>query len=405
MPAAVSSTPTPPLDQGWPVRRQLRALALLTASLLGLALLVWALPRLLGAKAPPPPPSLPAGTVELSAGQLATLTVETVRLRDFRPEETGEGQIALDADATTPVYSPYSGRVLAVLAAPGDTVEQGRPLLQVEATESAQAQGDLLSSAAALRLARANEQRRHAAYEDKDGSLQDWQQSQSDLSAAEAAYATARNRLRILGESDRGIGAIEQRGRAIGEATVRSPLTGVVTDRQVGPGQYIQAAGGTPLFTIGNPARVWLVANVRETQAPRVKKGQAVEVRVLALPERLFQATISAVGAQLDPVTHRLPVRATLDNRDGLLRPQMFATFSINTGDPHRAPAVPEEALVREGEAAHVWVLTGGTRLSIRPVRTGRSQQGMVEILSGLTAGERVVTHGSLFIDRAAHPG
>lgn len=387
------------------MRRQLRVLALLGASLLGIVLLVWTLPGLLGARAPAPPPPPPSGTVELTSTQLATLTVETVRLRDFRPEELSEGQIALDADATTPVYSPYSGRVLAVLAAPGDAVEQGRPLLRMQATEAAQAQGDLLASGAALRLARATEQRRHAAYEDKDGSLQDWQQSQSDLAAAESAYANARNRLRIFGASDADIEAIEHRGRALGETTVTAPLRGIVTDRQVGPGQYLQAGSGTPVFTIGDLSRVWLIANVRETQAPAVKKGQPLELRVLALPGRNFRATISSVGAQLDPITHRLPVRATLDNPDGLLRPQMFATFSIVTGEPHPAPAVPEAALVREGESAHVWVLAGGNRLSVRPVRTGRVQQGVVEVLDGLAVGERIVTRGSLFIDRAAHPG
>jgi cobalt-zinc-cadmium efflux system membrane fusion protein len=101
-----------------------------------------------------------------------------------------------------------------------------------------------------------------------------------------------------------------------------------------------------------------------------------------------------------------VPVRATLANPDGKLKPQMFATFSIITSDPASAPAVSEEAVVREGDQARVWVVSPNGTLELRSIRIGRQgSDGMVEVLEGLHAGERVVTRGSLFIDRAARPG
>lgn len=343
--------------------------------------------------------------VHLSSAQLSTLGINTVGTRAFRTEEVTDGQIALNGDTTTQVFSPYSGRVVRVLASPGETVKQGAPLLRIEASEFVQTQSDLLNAAAALKLARINEQRKHAAYDSKGGSLQDWQQAQADLAAAENAHTAAANRLRILGKSDREIAAIESAKKTEPVTYVVAPIGGIVTDRQVGPGQYIQSGASNPVFSIGDLSTVWLVAAVPETDAPFIERGQTVEVRVLALPGQIFKAKLTAIGAQVDPVTRRVPVRATLVNPDGKLKPQMFASFSIITSGESQAPAVPEEAIVREGEEARVWVIAPNNTLTLRSIRTGRSMDGMVEVLSGLQAGERVVTRGSLFIDRAARPG
>ena len=187
--------------------------------------------------------------------------------------------------------------------------------------------------------------------------------------------------------------------------TVTAPIAGIVTDRQVGPGEYLQAGASTPAYTIGDQSQVWLIADVREAAIASIAVGQRVEVRVLALPGRIFQAKVTAVGAGVDPVTRRVQVRAALANPDGKLKPQMFATFSIITSGATEAPAVPEGAVVREGDAAHVWVVSDDQALVSRSIRTGRSLEGMLEVLDGLKAGERVVTRGSLFIDRAAQPG
>lgn len=343
--------------------------------------------------------------LRLSAAQLATLKIDPVTIRAFRTEDVTDGRIALNGDTTTQVFSPYSGRVVRVLAGPGEYVKQGAPLLRIEATEFVQAQSDLLNTAATVKLARINEERKHAAYDSKGGSQQDWQQAQVDLAAAETAFASARNRLRILGKTDQEIAAIEAAQKAEVATYVAAPIAGVVTDRQVGPGQYIQAGSSTPVFTIGDLSTVWLVAEVHETDAPFIERGQTVEVRVLALPGKVFKAKLTAVGAEVDSVTHRVPVRATLANPDGKLKPQMFASFSIVTSDEAQAPAIPDEAVVREGDQARVWVVAQNNTLTLRSIHTGRTNEGMVEVLEGLKAGERVVTRGSLFIDRAARPG
>ncbi len=349
-------------------------------------------------------PASPPGTFRATPQQLKTLTIEPVTERAFVSQELTEGKIAVNADRATPVYSPYSGKVTRVIAGLGDTVAGGAPLATLEASEFVQGQSDLATAAAQVKLARINETRKHALYDAKGGSLQDWQQAQADLRTAEAALAAARNRLRILGKGDSEIDALETAQAMNPVAAILAPIGGVVVDRQVGPGQYLQAGAGTPVFTIADPSNLWLLANVREADSALVRRGQAVEVHVLPYPERVFKARISYVAAVVDPVTHRLPVRAEIDNRDGALKPEMFASFRIVTSDATQAPAVPEAAVVYEGEAAHVWVAAGDGLLSYRAIRTGRNNDGYVEVLDGLKSGEKIVTKGGLFIDQVATP-
>ena len=362
----------------------------------------------------------PSGTFKPTEEQWKALEIEAVETRSFRTEQVTEGNIALDDDLNTPVFSPYSGRVTRLIAKLGDRVERGAPLFAVEATEFVQAANDLITAVSAQRTARVqltqaeiNEKRAHELYLAKGGALKDWQQSQTDLAAAQnalrssdIALSAVRNRLRILGKTDKEIAALEaqQTQKLEPTAVVTAPIAGMVTQRQIGLGQYIPSVtsgASSPLYTIGDLSMVWLIANVREADAGSVRLGQPVEVRVLALPGRVFKATVSWVAPSIDPTTRRLPVRANVENPDGILKPNMFATFSIITGEATTAPAVPQGAIVYEGETARVWVAGADRTLSSREVRAGRTSDGMVEIRSGLSPGEMIVTRGTIFIDRA----
>jgi cobalt-zinc-cadmium efflux system membrane fusion protein len=350
-------------------------------------------------EAPPPPP---AGTFRPTVQQLKTLTIEPVALRQFVSEERTEGKIAVNGDRATPVYSPYSGRVTRVIANLGDIVAQGAPLATIDASEFSQAQNDLRTGMAQLKLARISETRKHALYDIKGGSLADWQQAQAELAAAETTLSAVRSRLRILGYADAQIDQLATAEHFEPATNILAPIRGVIVDRQVGPGQYAQSGAATPVYTIADLSSVWLLANVREADAARVQRGQTVEVHVLAYPERIFSAHVVYVAPTIDANTHRLTVRAVIDNSDGALKPEMFANFVIQTSQAAQSPAVPEGAVIYEGEAAHVWVLQSDNAIAIRPIRVGRTNDGFVEVLEGLQSGDRVVTKGSLFIDRAA---
>ena len=403
---------------------QLLTIAIL-ALFVGVAILAW--PVIGKNVADPGGRPQPATSEEASGAfrptkeQWAGFKIEPVGLVSFRPEQVTEGSIAIDDDLTTPVFSQHSGRVIKLIAKLGDRVEAGAPLFEIQATEFVQAQNDLITALANLQTARSqlaqaqtNERRAHDLYLAQGGALKDWQQAQTDLitsqntvRADEIALAAVRNRLRILGKSDKEIASLEaQPTQKLDPVTiVTAPIGGIITQRQIGLGQYINSMSGgasSPVYTIGNLSTVWLIANVRETDAPLMHVGEPVEVHVLAFPGRVFNAKISWVAPSIDSNTHRLSVRADVENPRGELKPGMFANFSIITGEAATAPAVPQRAIVYEGDTARVWVAEDDGTIAARLIRTGRIADGMVEILAGVSSGEKVVTRGALFIDRAA---
>lgn len=356
------------------------------------------------------------GAFRPSESQWAGFGFAEVRDVSFREDRATDGKIGINENTTTPVFSPYSGRVSRLIARPGDHVEPGAPLFAIEASEFVQGQNDLVTAVAGVERARSRlglaqnfEKRQKELLAIRGGALKDFEQAQSDLvsaqgdlRSAEIALAAVRNRLRILGRSDADIEHLEKADRISAEVIVSAPIAGTVIQRKIGLGQYINAGAADPVFSIGDLSKVWLIANVREMDAPKMKVDAPVEVTVLAYPGRTFSARLNYVAPSLDANSRRLPVRAEIDNPGRELLPEMFAGFRIVTGPPQTNPAVPQESIVYEGANASVWVARPDKSIVARRIEVGSSANGMVEVRKGLKAGETVVTTGTLFIDRAA---
>ena len=351
--------------------------------------------------------------------QWATLTVEPVQQRVFQSEHVTEGKIAVDEDRSTPIFSPYAGRVIKLFVKPGDTVTVGQALFTVQAADMVQAQNDFISAATALNKARSAQnlaqiidKRQRLLYEGKAVPLKEVQNARAALDAAEndvrsseVALEATRNRLRILGKTDQEITDFQEKGTIDPATLITAPIAGTIVQRKVGPGQYVGSGSTDPVFIIGDLSTVWVVAFIRETEAPIVHVGQQIYFTVLAYPDRSFPATISYVAAALDPATRRLLVRATINNDAGLLKPEMFASVKILSGESDKAVAVPRDAIIYEGEAARVWVVRdkdNDKAIELRRIKVGLTNGSMVEVLKGLAPGDSVVTKGSLFIDRVA---
>jgi membrane fusion protein, heavy metal efflux system len=352
-----------------------------------------------------------------TAAQWATLTLRPVELHTFHAELQTEGKIAVDEDRSTPIFSPYAGRVTKLLVAPGDKVDRGQALFVLEAADSVQAESDFIAAVTSVNKARSQlnlaetvERRLHNLYSDNAMPLKDWQQAQVDLTSAQndlrtaqTNYSAMHNRLRILGKTDQEIDKFQKTGVISPDSTIFAPLSGTIVQRKVGPGQYIGNGSSDPAFVIGDLSTVWLVAFVRESDAPKVKVGQPIRFSVLAYPDRTFETRINYVATAIDPTSRRRVVRATIDNAQGLFNPEMFANVTIFTDDGTGAQAaIPREAIIYEGDTARVWVAANDKGLELRQVRLGLSDGPLVQVLHGLRAGDKVITRGSLFIDRLA---
>jgi cobalt-zinc-cadmium efflux system membrane fusion protein len=351
-----------------------------------------------------------------SAAEWASLTIQPVTERGFRSENVTEGKIAIDEDRSTPVFSPYAGRVTRLLARPGDQVVKGQPLFVIEAADNVQAQNDFISAMtamnkakSALDLAQLQGTRAKDLFEGKAVPLKDYQQSQAtliqaqnDMRASQTAMEAARNKLRILGLTDEDIATFQEKGRINPEITIFAPLAGTVVQRKIGPGQYVNAGASDPVYVIGDLSTVWMTAFVRESDCANVAVGQEVTFNVLALPGRPLSARLNYVATAIDPATRRLLVRATIDNKDFALKPEMFANVTIYSAGDRPAVGVPKQALIYEGDQVRIWVAHPDKTIELRQIKPGLTNGDLVEVVGNLKPGEHIVTKGALFIDRAA---
>jgi cobalt-zinc-cadmium efflux system membrane fusion protein len=351
-----------------------------------------------------------------TAAEWASLTIEPVAQHEFRAEHITEGKIAVDEDRSTPVFSPYTGRVIRLMVKPGDRVKQDQPLFVIEAADTVQTQNDYITAMtglnkakSALDLAQLQDTRAKDLFEGRAVPLKDYQQSQAtliqaqnDLRSSQTALDAARNKLKILGYDDAAIANLQDKGRIDPATTIFSPIAGTVVLRKVGPGQFISSGASDPVYVIGDLSTVWLIAFVRETDAAIVSVGQQISFSVLALPDHPFVAHVDYVAAAIDTNTRRLLVRATVDNKDGLLKPEMFANVTIFSSGDHRAVGVPKQALIYEGDQVRLWVAHDDKSIELRQIKTGLTNGDLVEVQGNLKPGEQIVTKGSLFIDRAA---
>ena len=351
-----------------------------------------------------------------SPAEWASLTIEPVTQRGFRAERATEGKIAIDEDRSTPVFSPYTGRVTKLLAKPGDQVVKGQPLFVIEAADNVQAQNDFIAAMAAmnkaksaLELAQLQGKRAKDLFEGKAVPLKDYQQSQAtlvqaenDMRSSQTAMEAARNKLRILGLTDEDIATFQEKRLINPETTIFAPIAGTVVQRKIGPGQYVNAGASDPVYVIGDLSTVWMTAFVRESDCASVAVGQEVTFNVLALPGRPLSARLNYVGTAIDPATRRLLVRATVDNKDFLLKPEMFANVTIYSAGDRPAVGVPKTALIYEGDQVRIWVAHPDRTIELREIKPGLTNGDLVEVAGNLKPGEMIVTKGALFIDRAA---
>jgi membrane fusion protein, heavy metal efflux system len=381
--------------------------------------LLLAMPRLVALDITTANVTLPAkekspDLVRVGADQVHQLAIVPVVTDQFRIQKMAIGQIAFNEDASTIVLTPFSGRVTRLIAKVGDDVKRGDPLFEIDSPEVVQAQTDLIAalhglekSKSALALAQRILDRQTGLLKDKatsmrevDSARNDFAAAESDLATAQGTLSAARNKLHVIVGRDRGEVERLERERSINPLiTINAPIDGTVISRKVGPGQYVRSDAADSLFGIADLTTMWLKANVPENDIASVQVGQEIEVRVTALPDKVYQARIVAICAASDSATRRVVVRSELPNPDRRLKSEMFASFKITVSGGEPLPVVPIEAVIRDGETSVVWVEREPLLFSRRKVKVGLERDGRVQVLEGIKAGEQVVGRGAVFVD------
>jgi len=296
-----------------------------------------------------------------------------------------------DETRTVRIFAPITGRIVKLLAQPGDAVKAGSSLALLASPDIGQAQADARRAATDMALAEKSVARSSELLEHGIIARKDFQIAQADLDRAQAERARTLGNLRLYGASEQ----VNQ------EYTLRSQIAGVVVERNANAGQEIrpdQAQPGSPaLFVVTDPTHLWVQIDAPESALGKLRPGAKIHLRAASLGENMLEARIEQVSDFFDPQARTIRIRARVDNRDRLLKAEMYATAEIDV-DMGTFVRVPAKAVFLSGNTQYVFVDEGSGQYRRRAVKAEEAGFGSMRIRTGLAPNARVVTDGGLLL-------
>jgi len=330
-----------------------------------------------------------------NSSQLAALTIEPVGAEQpaFVPLT---GRLVWDEDATVRVFTPFAGIVRKLFVDVNQPVTNGMPLAEIQSPDFAQAQSDARKAASDLRRAHQNLARLRDLFEHGAAPRKDLESAEADYASAQAEKDRAETRLAIYGST----------ATSTNQAfLLPSPLTGILVERNVTPGQEIRPDQmlanvpqfTAPLFVVTDPTRLWVWLDVTEMHLPLVHKGMELTIRSKAFPGQTFRGQLDLIGDSLDATTRTVRARGSVENASKLLKSELYVTVEVPDAVP-MSLQVPSKAVFLRENQYYLFLETGAGQFQRHAVTVGSERDGKVAILEGLKSGQRVVTEGCLLL-------
>jgi cobalt-zinc-cadmium efflux system membrane fusion protein len=353
------------------------------------------------AAAPAPASSSVPSLFSVPAEQLAHIQIEPATKAPFVTDLKTTGTVDWDNDHTSQAITQVSGPITRILVDTGARVSAGQPLLYVASPDITGAFSTYRKALNRLALAKQTLERNRDLLEHKAIAQRDFEQVQADYNDAATDVETAREALRILGVSPSEIqDAAKENAPLRPELPMRAPIAGTIVQKLVNPGQLIQA-GATTAFVISNVSTVWVQAHLYEKDLRLVRVGDTAEVRSPSFPD-VFRGKVTYIGSMLDPSTRTTPVRVVTANPKGFLKKDQFVDVIMHDKATHEALVIPTSAVLYDSQnLPFVYVQAEPEKFAQRQITLGAVHTDTTEVTSGLAAGDRVVTQGSVFLQFA----
>jgi len=306
------------------------------------------------------------------------------------------GRMVWNEDRTVRVFSPFAGRVVSIGARAGDRVSAGQTLAVLAAPELGSAQSEARKAEQDYALARKNYARIEELHAAGVAPAKDLQTAQADLARTEAERSRTLARLKLYGKD-----ANTEEKQVDLQLALRSPIAGVVVERNLNPGQELRpdSQGDKALFVVSDPARLWFVLDVSEKDLGELKSGTVVQLATSSLGDERVAGRIVYVADVVDPQTRTVKVRGTVENTDARLKAEMFLTAELKVPSA-KGLIVPARAVYLRGEQYYVFVDAGSGRYVRRAVKLGPAGDGHQVVFAGLEPGEKVVVDGTLLLEK-----
>jgi len=335
-------------------------------------------------------------SLDLSPSQLNSIKIEPVGSYLFPVEKEAVGNIDFADDLSVQVFPAYQGTIIKSFVELGVSVRKDQPLYTIKSPDLIQAESNLIGAAATLDLTN-----KELARVQGLGGIAEREKEQaiSDQQTAEGALKAARDAVLVFGKTDAEIDQMITSRKTDPALVVRSPISGKITSFNGPPGLLVQPGNAPAPYSVADVTIKWMLANVSESELSFFRLGQAVQVKVMAYPGRVFKGKVSKIYATVDPNTHRVTIRSEIADPHDELRPGMLANFVIRVHDPVEAIAVPANSVVREADGTMTaWVTTDRHHFVQRIIKIGLRNDDRVQILDGLQRGELVVADGAVFL-------
>jgi len=343
------------------------------------------------------------GSVRMSAElqQQNGVVVAAVKKQQLGGEISVTGKVEANADRIAHVSPRIPGKIVAVMASLGDSVAAGQALATLDSVELGEALNRYRLSKTKLALARSNMERVRNLVEKKIAARKDVLQAETDFKIAQTELHTDQERLSLYGVSAAGLKGDSHKKPLL---PVRSPINGVITEKHAIVGELSDPSKS--LYTVADLSSVWVMVDINEKDLAKVHKGQEARVTVGAFPDLKLRGRITYIADLLDVATRTVKARIEVANPGRKLKPEMFATveLALSVAAPP-VVAVPEDALQDLDGKKVVFVAEHESEFAARPVRTGRTAGGMVEIVSGLNEGDRYAVKGAFILKSEVKKG
>lgn len=326
-------------------------------------------------------------TLTAEEAERAGVKVEELKARPLGETVVVTATIRPDQDKVARVAPRIDGRITSAPVKLGDRVRAGQVLATLDSVDVGEAHAAWVQAQSELRIADADLERARRLDADEIISRKDFLRARSDRDKAAAALRAAADKLRLLG------GNAHTSGGSASGFTVTAPFAGTVIEKKATLGDL--GSPGEPLFTIADLSRVWILANLPEAALAKVRVGAGAKVTVPTYPNEAFSGRVDHIGATIDKDTRTVAARIVVPNTDGRLKPEMFASATIDVaGDRRDTISLPDAAIVLMQGQPTVFVYEQGA-YEMRVVEPGERSGGRTVVKSGLAAGEQVVTAGA----------
>lgn len=319
----------------------------------------------------------------LSDSMQHLITIDTIKYCPINNELSLSGEVNFNENTTVKIFPRSSGQVLDCQVSPGDKVTKGQVLATVKSADVAGNYSDLSSANADIAIAKRQMENTEALYKNGISSEKEYTEARQNYEKALAVKTKIQSEISINGGA---------RTSASGEYRITAPIDGYIVEKKTATGAFIRPDMGDNLFTIADLKKVWVYANVYETDIAKVKTGYEVKVAPVAYPDRVYTGTIDQVSQTLDPQSKAMRIRIVLDNKDMMLKPDMFTKVTVSNEEPETAVCLPTAALVSQDGKTYVVVCKGKSDLRIEEVTVLKTINEQTYISSGLAPGTPVIT-------------